>query len=99
MDPKTGKPKVNPQTNRIEMKTTNVNRPILRLSGYVIDSSDGRQDVSPLTDALTTDPEFSKMFQLEQPSFSTTEFKGYPVKKFTLEFLITAEGSNNDGNL
>lgn len=92
LDPQTGKPKINAQTKKIEMKTVPVNKPILRLSGYVIDSPDGRQDVSPLTDALTKDKEFSSLFQLEQPSFSTTEFEGFPVKKFTLEFLITPGG-------
>ncbi|MCC6696949.1 MAG: hypothetical protein IT365_15075 [Candidatus Hydrogenedentes bacterium] len=93
LDPQTKKPKINPQTKKIETKTVQVNRPILRVSGYVIDSPDGRQDVSPLTDALTTDAEFSSMFQLEQPSFSTAEFEGFPVKKFTLEFLISAGGA------
>lgn len=94
LDPQTGKPKVNPTTKRIETKTVQVPRPILRLSGYVIDSPDGRQDVSPLTDALTQDEEFSSMFQLEQPSFSSDEFEGFPVKRFTLEFLITAGGAS-----
>ncbi len=93
LDPQTKKPKINPNTNRIEMKTVQVSRPILRLSGYVIDSPDGNQDVSPLTDALTEDEEFSSLFQLEQPSFSSDEFEGFPVKRFTLEFLITAGGA------
>ncbi len=92
LDQKTGKPKVDPKTKKIVTRTVQVSRPILRVSGYVMDSPDGRQDVSPLTDALTTDEEFSSMFQLEQPSFSTAEFEGFPVKKFTLEFLITAGG-------
>jgi hypothetical protein len=92
LDLQTGKPKVNPTTKRIVTKTVQIQRPILRLSGYVIDSPDGRQDVSPLTDALTQDAEFSSMFQLEQPSFSSDEFEGFPVKRFTLEFLITAGG-------
>ena len=92
LDPQTGKPKVNPTTKKIETRVIQVARPILRLSGYVIDSPDGRQDVSPLTDALTQDEEFSSMFQLEQPSFSSDEFDGFPVKRFTLEFLITAGG-------
>jgi hypothetical protein len=94
IDAQTGKPKVNPTTKKIEMKTIQVSRPILRLSGYVIDSPDGRQDVSPLTDALTQDEEFSSMFQLEQPSFSSDEFEGFPVKRFTLEFLIMAGGDS-----
>ncbi len=92
IDPQTGKPKVNPQTKQIEMKMRPVQRPILRVSGYVVESPDGSQDVSPLTDALTTDPEFTSMFQLEPPSFQNTEFEGFPVKKFTLEFLITSGG-------
>jgi hypothetical protein len=32
------------------------------------------------------------MFQLEPPSFQNTEFEKFPVKKFTLEFVITTAG-------
>ncbi|HRI87311.1 MAG TPA: hypothetical protein PK869_03550 [Candidatus Hydrogenedentes bacterium] len=92
IDPKTGKPKVNEQTKKIETKIVNVTRPILRVSGYVVSTDDGRSDVSPLTDALTTDPEFTSMFVMEPPSFSDTDFEGFPVKKFTLEFQISPEG-------
>jgi len=92
MDPKTGKPKINEQTKKPEMKTVSVTRPILRLTGYVVAGQDGRSDVSPLTDALSTDPEFVNMFQMEPPSFSDTDFEGFPVKKFTLEFQIQPEG-------
>lgn len=92
IDPKTGKPKINEQTKKPEMKTVNVTRPILRISGYVVGTPDKPADVNPLTDALAADPEFSSMFTMEPPSFSDTEFEGYPVKKFTLEFQITPEG-------
>lgn len=92
IDAKTGKPKVNEQTKKIEMKTVNITRPILRVSGYVVSSPDGRSDVSPLTDALTTDSEFTSMFVMEPPSFSDDEFEGFPVKKFSLEFQISPEG-------
>jgi hypothetical protein len=88
MDPKTGKPKIDPQTKRVVMKRIQVTRPILRVSGYITNSEDGTQDLGPLTDALTSDPEFSKTFQLEQPSFENAQFEGFDVKKFTLEFLI-----------
>lgn len=91
IDPKTGKPAIDPNTKKVKMKTVNITRPILRVSGYVVGAEDGRSDVSPLTDALTSDPEFSRMFQLEPPSFQDTEFEGFPVKKFTLEFLIAPE--------
>lgn len=92
LDPQTGKPKINPQTKLPETKMKTVNRPILRVSGYVVEASDGSQDVSPLTDALTTDPEFTSLFQLDSPSFQNTEFEDFPVKKFTLEFLIASGG-------
>ena len=92
MDPKTGKQKINEATKKPEVKTIPVTRPILRVSGYVVASGDGRSDVSPLTDVLSSDPEFVKMFQMEPPSFSDTDFEGFPVKKFTLEFQIRPEG-------
>ena len=74
------------------MKTVNVSKPILRVSGYVVSTPDKPSDVSPLTDALSADPEFSSMFLMEPPSFSDTDFEGFPVKKFTLEFQISPEG-------
>jgi hypothetical protein len=92
MDPKTGKPKINETTKKPEMKTVSITKPILRVTGFVVADASGRSDVSPLTDALSTDPEFVKMFQMEPPSFSDTEFEGFPVKKFTLEFQIAPEG-------
>lgn len=92
IDPKTGKPKINEATKKPEMKSVSVTKPILRVSGYVVSGPDGRSDVSPLTDALSNDPEFAGMFQMEPPSFSDTEFSGFPVKKFTLEFQIQPEG-------
>ncbi len=92
LDPKTGKQKVNETTKKPEFKTVNLTRPILRVSGYVVSSPDGRSDVSPLTDALTTDQEFTSMFVMEPPSFSDAEFEDFPVKKFTLEFQIAPEG-------
>ncbi|NUM52178.1 MAG: hypothetical protein HUU46_00910 [Candidatus Hydrogenedentes bacterium] len=92
MDPKTGKQKINEATKKPEFKSESVSKPILRLTGYVVAGADGRSDVSPLTDALSTDAEFIKMFQMEPPSFSDTEFEGFPVKKFTLEFQIQPEG-------
>lgn len=91
LDPKTGKPKINETTKKPEMKTVSITKPILRVTGYVVAGADGRSDVSPLTDALSSDPEFAKMFQMEPPSFSDTEFEGFPVKKFTLEFQIAPE--------
>lgn len=92
MDPKTGKQKINETTKKPEFKMEQISKPILRLTGYVVAGPDGRSDVSPLTDALSTDPEFIGMFQMEPPSFSDTEFQGFPVKKFTLEFQIQPEG-------
>lgn len=92
IDPKTGKQKINETTKKPEMKTVNVSKPILRVSGYVVSTPDKPSDVSPLTDALSDDPEFSAMFLMEPPSFSDTDFEGFPVKKFTLEFQISPEG-------
>lgn len=88
IDPKTGKPKIDPQTKRVVMKRVQVTRPILRVSGYITNSADGTQDLGPLTDALVLDLEFKRTFQLDQPSFENVKFEGFDVKKFTLEFVI-----------
>ncbi len=73
---------------------TTVRRPVLEVSGYVAPERGGA-DVSPLMQAAEQDPEFSAMFQLEPPTFRDTEFEGYAVRSFTLEFIIEPGASHD----
>jgi len=79
---------LNKQTNKMEMKPTPVPQRVLELSGYVIPGSDGSSDIYPLTFNMEQDPEFQSMFQLSLPKLVDTEFKGYRVRSFSLEYLI-----------
>jgi len=84
---------MNKQTKKLENKTETVQRPILKVSGYVVETESLRKDVNPLMDATTADPEFASLFRLEPSSFRDTEFEDFPVRKFTLDFLITPGGA------
>jgi len=81
------------KTKKEETKRVTVRRPVLELSGYVIEGEDGSNDINPLTFNMQGDPEFSKTFQLDLPKFQDTEFDGYKVREFTLEYLINKGGS------
>ena len=76
------------QTQETKLQTVTVKKPILKLEGYVTDAEDGTRDASLLMRSTEADEEFSQMFQLEPPSFKDTEFDGFPVKSFTLEYVI-----------
>lgn len=77
------------------MDRKTVNLPVLEVSGYVIPGEDGYSNIAPLTAATTNDPEFSANFELTRPSFEDTEFDGFAVRSFTLQYLIR---SNTGGN-
>lgn len=82
----------NEKTKKEEVKTVTVRRPVLELSGYVIEGQDGTSDINPLTFNMQDDAEFSSVFQLDLPKFQDTEFEGYKVREFTLEYLINQGG-------
>jgi hypothetical protein len=84
---------INKQTKLVENKVETVQRPILKVSGYVVETETARKDVNPLMDATTLDPEFASLFRLEPSSFRDTEFEDFPVRYFTLDFLITPGGA------
>ncbi len=67
--------------------------PMLRVSGYVIEGQEGSKDVSPFLSAVEEDPEFAAMFELDKQQFGDTDFNGYPVRSFTIEFLIDRGGA------
>ncbi|HUW60198.1 MAG TPA: hypothetical protein VMZ06_04255 [Candidatus Bathyarchaeia archaeon] len=83
---------MNPQTKKEEIKKITVRRPILELTGYVIEGADGTSDINPLTYNMQDDQEFSGIFQLDLPKFQDTLFESYKVRGFTLEYLINQGG-------
>ena len=84
---------VNPQTKKREKKVENVLTSILRVSGYVTEPREGgRPDINPFAIACERDPEFSRDFQLHETDMKDTDFEGFPVREFTLEFTITPGG-------
>ncbi|HOV72458.1 MAG TPA: hypothetical protein P5318_04330 [Candidatus Hydrogenedentes bacterium] len=78
----------NEQTGKEEMKSVTVPQRVLELKGYVITGADGSNDIYPLTFNMEQDPEFAGLFQLSLPKLVDTEFKGYRVRNFTLEYLV-----------
>ncbi|HOK09306.1 MAG TPA: hypothetical protein PLT82_05780 [Candidatus Hydrogenedens sp.] len=90
-DPKTGKPILDPKTKEPLSEQKNVKKPILEITGYVISGEQGERQISPLIEN-TTDPQkapdFVKQFSLLRPKIEDTEFNGFAVRKFTLEYLI-----------
>lgn len=76
------------RTKKEEMKSVRITRRVLELEGYVIEGTDGSNDIYPLTLEMEQDVEFSSLFQLSLPKLVDTEFEGYAVRSFTLEYLI-----------
>lgn len=79
-DPKTGKPK---------MEKKQVPRSILEVSGYAVDDESGMSSTASLATNTTSDPDFSKIFQLYTSQIEDTEYDGYPVREFIFEYLIS----------
>lgn len=94
-DPKTNQPVIDPKTKEPQMEMQNVKRPVLEVTGYVIGDEQGERQISPLLESTTDqqkDPEFVKQFTLMRPRLEDTEFNGFSVRKFTLEYLIESGG-------
>jgi hypothetical protein len=94
IDPKTNKPIIDKRTQKPKMKNVQVNKRILEVTGYAIENDEGVADAGPLTQATTSDPDFSAMFELLPSTVKDTEFKGYPVKGFTLQYQIDLGGAS-----
>jgi Tfp pilus assembly protein PilN len=77
------------KTKKEEMKPVTVKHRVLEVAGYVVEGPGGNNDIYPLTLNLEQDAEFAKLFQFSSPKLLDTEFQGYRVRKFTLEYLIT----------
>lgn len=82
----------NEKTKKEEPKTVMIKRLVLELGGYVIKGADGSNDISPLTFKTEQDPEFNNLFALNSTKLLDTEFQGYKVRSFTLEYMINKGG-------
>lgn len=89
IDPKTRKPLINKKTKEQETELKRIKVPVLEVSGYVINDANGESRIAPLTESTEKDPDFSSMFTLNRPQLEDTEFNGYAVRGFKLEYLIT----------
>ncbi|MCF6286413.1 MAG: hypothetical protein L3K26_14655 [Candidatus Hydrogenedentes bacterium] len=94
IDEKTGKPEIDKRTKKEKVKTVNVKRPMLEISGYVINNEEGSNKINPLTFNTTEDPEFASIFTLDRPQILDAEYNGYAVRGFVLEYEIEAGGGN-----
>lgn len=90
-DEKTGKP-VLEKDGREKVVRENVKRPMLEISGYVINDDQGENSVAPLTYATERDAEFSELFVLDSPQITDSEYNGYSVRSFVLEYKIETGG-------
>lgn len=91
MDEETNEPVIDEDTGEPVYERQNVRRSILEISGYVINDSQGQNQISPLTQQLANDPDFSRMFRIIRPRIEDTEFEGYQVRGFTLEYMLDPE--------
>jgi Tfp pilus assembly protein PilN len=79
---------IDPKTQEARTVVKQVPRPILEISGYVINDEEGRSTINPLVDNLNEDEDFTNHFEIITTSLEDTEFNGYDVRGFTLEYLI-----------
>ena len=84
---------LDPNTKQRVPKEEIVPRKVLLVNGYVIAGDDG-DDVQPLVEAVETNEEFTSMFQLVPFRFEDTEFGGFPVKRFELEFDVLGDAGD-----
>lgn len=92
MDSETKKQAIDPNTKQPQTERKTMNVPILEVSGYVINDATGIANVAPLSEATSTDPEFSKHFDFDNVSkLEDTEFKSFAVRSFTLQYKIIVD--------
>ena len=91
VDEKTGEP-VKDKNGQEKIVRENVKRPVFELSGYVINDEQGSNTIYPLTYATTQDEQFSEIFTLDSPQITDSEYNGYSVRGFVLEYRINTGG-------
>lgn len=85
---------VDPNTKERVPKDVIVPRKVLLVSGYVNQGEEGNNSVNPLVNAVETNEDFANMFLLVPFRFEDTEFNGYQVKGFELEFDIQGDAGD-----
>lgn len=88
IDPKTNKEVVDKDGKKKIIKE-NVKRPVLEISGYVINNEQGSNHITPLTYNTTQDEAFARLFVLDSPQITDDVYNGYSVRGFVLEYNIT----------
>lgn len=91
IDEKTGEP-IRDKNGQEKIVRENVKRPVLEISGYVINDEQGSNTIYPLTYATTQDDHFSETFTLDSPQITDSEYNGYSVRGFVLEYRINTGG-------
>jgi hypothetical protein len=92
MDSKTNQPMKEKNSDNLIYENVQVKRRVLEVSGYVVTDETGRSDVFPLAEASSKDLEFSRYFKLIRPKLQDTEFEGFAVRGFSMEYLIETPG-------
>lgn len=85
--------RLDPNTKKMVPKEEIINRKVLLVSGYVI-AGEESDDIKPLVEAVETNEEFTSMFQLVPFRFEDTDFDGFQVKKFELEFDVLGDAGD-----
>lgn len=94
LDPKTNQPIKEKNSDKIVYENVQIKRRVLEVSGYVVTDETGRSDVFPLAEASANDIEFSRYFKLIRPKLQDTEFEGFAVRGFSMEYLIETPGES-----
>jgi hypothetical protein len=84
-------------SGKTTLKEVTVKRQVFEVSGYVVQGADGLMNVNPLVRATVDENnDFAKRFKFEFPTIKETTFEDFPVKHFTLEYVIQPGGAAND---
>lgn len=85
---------INPKTKKPETKPITIEKPVLNVEGYVVESEEMSKGVYPFMDATEEDEEFRDMFQLIDVDWTQEVLDGIEVKNFELQYLITLGGAS-----
>lgn len=94
MDPKTNQPMKEKNSDKVIYENVQTKKRVLEVSGYAVTDETGRADVNPLTKATANDLEFGRYFTLVRPKLQDTEFEGFAVRGFSLEYLVETPGES-----
>lgn len=92
IDPKTNQVMTDRNTGQPVYESVTVRRRVLAVSGYAVSDERGESNIYPLAEISSSDPQFSRYFKITRPRMQDTEFQGFAVRGFTLEYLIETPG-------